>query len=250
MKMPLKEKLSKLYTSILNTLFPKDIKCIFCGGELSERSINGCCEECQEDLPYITSCCDRCGLPMNEEHLEVCNSCKRQNYEFEKARSVFSYISQPLALVRKVKFRSKKIFIPQMAKYLYETFKAWNISVDVVTFVPMYKDNEKVRGFNQSQILAEEFCALANLPITYGVNKKINTPNQRDLSFAKRKENIKDAFEFKHENKSEINNKTVLIIDDVFTTGATTNELAKTLKQAKAKNCYVLTFAHTIFKDS
>ena len=250
MKTSFKEKISKLGKFILNGIFPSHIKCIFCGNELSETCTNNCCEECKESLPFITSCCDRCGLPMNEQHLEVCSSCKRQNYNFVKARSSFAYTDQPLALVRKIKFRNKKIVIPAMAKFLFDTFKAWNINVDLVTFVPMHPESEKVRGFNQSQILAEEFSRLSNLPVTYCSKKILNTPNQRDLSFEKRKENIKDAFIVNPEKRSEIKGKTILIIDDVFTTGATTNELSKTLISAKVKDCYVLTFAHTIFNST
>ena len=246
--MKFKETLSKLYAHLLNTLFPNKIKCIFCGNELSEREEDYCLE-CKDSLPFINSCCYRCGLPMNEEHLEVCSSCKRNNYNFVQARSAFSYIDSPLRLVRKVKFRSKKVFIPQMAKFLHEVFLAWNIKVDVVAFVPMFPKREKERGFNQAQILAEEFALLANLPITYCAVKNLNTLNQQDLSFEKRKENIKDAFSIKTESKHEIKDKTILIIDDVFTTGATTSELSKTVINAKAKQCYVLTFAHTIFKQ-
>ena len=249
MKISAKEKLSKFGKFILNLIFPNKIKCIFCGEELNEHC-EIYCEECAETLPFITSCCERCGLPMSEEHLEVCNSCKRQNYNFLKARSVFSYTNQPLSLVRKVKFRGKKVFIPEMAKLMYEKFLSLNFKVDLIAFVPMHSEKEKVRGFNQSKILAEEFSRLSNIPVTYCCEKVLNTQNQRDLSFEKRKENIKDAFKVKSDLKHEIKDKVVLIIDDVFTTGATTNELALTLKRAKAKDCYVLTFAHTVLNKS
>ena len=249
MKTTFKEKMSKFGNSLLNLIFPNKIKCIFCGTELNENC-HTYCEHCKDTLPFITSCCDRCGLPMSDEHLEVCSSCKRQNYNFVKARSVFSYIDLPLDVVRKVKFRKKKIFLPEMAELLYKTFLTWNISVDLVTYVPMYPKNEKERGFNQSKILAEEFSRLSNIPITYCCEKILNTQNQRDLSFEKRKENIKDAFKIIKESKPEIKDKVILIIDDVFTTGATTSELALTLKRANVKDCYVLTFAHTILKNN
>ena len=248
MKPSFKEQCVKLKNYFLNILFPKHIKCIFCGNELTESSKFDTCEDCKTSLPTITTCCDRCGLPVPADVLGVCQQCKQQNYHFLKARSVFSYSNKVISLVRTVKFRSKKVFIPQMANYLFETFKQWNIKVDLISFVPMFPTKEKSRGFNQSKILAEEFSKLSNIPVTYCCNKVLNTQNQTDLSFQKRKENILDAFKVATEHKSEIKNKTILIIDDVFTTGATSSELSKTLKSAGAKDCYVLTFAHTLLK--
>ena len=242
----MKNMFKKLKNYLLDLIFPKHIKCIFCGDELNEKAKLDTCTKCQNSLPLISTCCDRCGLPVPYDFVGVCQQCKRQNYNFETARSVFSYTGKVMSLVRKVKFRSKKVFIPKMAEYLHAYLTEWNIKVDLIAFVPMHPKREKERGFNQSKLLAEELSRLSNIPITYCVNKIKNTLNQRDLSFQKRQENILDAFKVKKENKSEIKNKTILIIDDVFTTGATTSELSKTLKQSGAKACYVLTFAHTL----
>lgn len=244
----MKSKLKKVKDYLLNLIFPTHIKCVFCKRELNEQAIYSTCSKCITSLPFITTCCDKCGLPMPIGFLGVCQHCKDLNYDFVQARSVFSYKDEPLALVRKVKFRSKKIFIPEMARYMFEYFVSWNINVDFVTFVPMFPKNEKARGFNQSKLLAEEFSKLSNIATIPCCNKILNTQNQRELSFEKRKENIKDAFKFNKEFKSKIKGKTLLIIDDVFTTGATTSELSKTLISAGAKACYVLTFAHTELK--
>ena len=244
----MKNTFKKLKNYLLNLIFPKHIKCIFCGDELNEHSKLDTCIKCQNSLPLISTCCIRCGLPVPYDFVGVCQQCKQQNYSFETARSVFSYTNNVMALIKKVKFRSKKVFIPKMAEYMLSSFNEWNIKIDLITFVPMWPKSEKERGFNQSKLLAEELSKLSGIPVTYCANKIKNTLNQRDLSFQKRKENILDAFNVNKENKAEIKNKTILIVDDVFTTGATTSELSKTLKQSGAKACYVLTFAHTLLK--
>ena len=244
----MKTKLNKIKDYLLDLIFPKNIKCIFCGEELNELATNSTCVDCKENLPFITSCCDRCGLPVPDDFVGVCQQCKRDNYNFVKARSVFAYSSKVKSLIRKVKFRSKKVFLEQMAKLLHDTFVNWNIKVDLIAYVPMFPKNEKLRGFNQAKILAEELSKLTNIPTTDCCLKIKNTQNQRDLSFQMRKDNIKDAFKIDANKKSTIKNKTILIVDDVFTTGATTSELSETLKLAGAKDCYVLTFAHNELK--
>lgn len=244
----MKSKLKKIKDYLLNLIFPSNIKCIFCKQELNEKAINNTCEKCMASLPFISTCCDRCGLPVIDGFIGVCKRCKNQNYNFAQARSVFIYRDASLNLVRKVKFRSKKVFIPEMAKFMFEKFISWNIKIDYVTFVPMFYKNEKLRGFNQAKELAEEFSKLSNIPTISCCSKILNTPNQRNLSFEKRKENIKGAFKFNKEYKPIIKEKNILIIDDIFTTGATTNELSGVIKQAGAKECYVLTFAHTELK--
>ena len=241
----MKNKLTKIKDYLLNLIFPSNIKCIFCEQELNIDAVFNTCPNCVKSLPFIKSCCDRCGTSISEDVLGVCEKCKNTNYNFVQARSVFSYNSLPLKLVRKVKFRSKKIFIESMAKYLFDYYSTWNISVDFVTYVPMHPKQEKLRGFNQAKLLAKEFSNLANLTAISCCSKVLNTPNQRQLSFAKRQENVKDSFKFNKEFCSLIKGKTLLIIDDVFTTGATTSELSKTIISAGAKACYVLTFAHT-----
>ena len=93
-------------------------------------------------------------------------------------------------------------------------------------------------------MLAKEVSSFVNVPYLPLCIKKFNTRSQTELSFKERRANIKDSFEFNKEYKSTIKNKNILVIDDVFTTGATCNEVSTTLLKAGANKCYVLTLAH------
>lgn len=226
-------------------MYPKDIKCVFCAEELNQNSYNCTCENCLKTLPFIFNACSRCGTNLNKEECGVCFRCKTANYNFIQARAVFDYKDYPLSVVHRFKYNKKKYLCDYMIKYMLEEYGRWNLFADYVTFVPMFPLKEKERGFNQAKLMAEKFSELSKVPLIDCSEKIKDTKSQTDLTAKERADNIKDSFRFKNECKKEIKGKTILIIDDVVTTGATTSELSKVILQAGAKECYVLSFAHT-----
>lgn len=226
-------------------MYPKNIKCIFCAEELNQNSHNCTCENCLRTLPYITKACSRCGTQLNCEEHGVCFRCKTANYNFVQARAVFVYKDYPLGVVHNFKYNKKKYLCEYIVNYLAEEYARWNLIADFVTFVPMFPIKEKERRFNQAKLMAERFAEIAKVSFIDCVEKIKDTKSQTDLTAKERADNIKDCFKFKSEFKKGIKGKTILIIDDVVTTGATTSELSKVLLQAGAKECYVLSFAHT-----
>ena len=245
----MKTKLNKLKNYLLKLIYPNHIKCIFCGDELNQNSYNDICEVCLKELPYITTCCGKCGNPIHEDDTGVCESCKITNYDFIWARAVFEYKDKVLTSVHKFKYSGGKYLFSPFAKLMATKYATENLFADVVTFVPMYKTKEKKRGYNQAKLLAEEFCKLTKLECVDIIEKVVDNSAQASLNFKERRENVKDIFKVNPELKHKIKGKSVLLIDDIFTTGATANEICKMLINAGADKCYVLTLAHTNFKD-
>lgn len=241
----MKQKISKFKDMILDLMFPSGIKCMFCTNELNQNSYNTTCERCLETLPFIKNPCERCGSPMGENQQGVCLRCKSNNLNFVQAKSVFEYSDTPLHVVHNLKYNGKKYLTKYIVKYLLDIYSTWNVFADVVTCVPMFELKEKLRGYNQSKLLAEEFSKLAKIPFYELCAKVIDTPSQTDLNTNERMMNVADSFAFKKEFRKKIKGKTILIIDDVVTTGATTSEISKVLLKAGAKDCFVLSFAHT-----
>ena len=130
---------------------------------------------------------------------------------------------------------------------MLEYYATQNLFADCVTYIPMFKKKEKLRGYNQAKLLAEEFSNHTNIPIFDFCEKVVDNSSQTELDFKARRENVKDAFKFKKELKKQLKDKVVLVIDDIFTTGATTNEICKILLEKGAKECFVFTLAHTPF---
>ncbi len=226
----MKQKINKFKEFILNLMYPKNIKCVFCDEELNQNEINKVCENCYETIPFVKNPCLR---------------CKTNNYNFTTAISVFVYENEIVKAVHGIKYGGKKHIIKPLTNFMLEKFATNNIFVDYVTNIPMYPTKEKERGYNQSFLFAKHFADKANLQHIELCEKIKDTTSQTSLNITERLQNIKDSFAFKPQFKNKIKDKTILIIDDVFTTGATSTELSKVLLSAGASKCYVLTLAST-----
>lgn len=230
---------------LLDILYPRHIKCIFCGNELNENEDKETCENCVDKLPFIINACPKCGNHMTDGEMGVCFECKTKNYEFEQAVSVFEYSGQVVKAIHKFKYNSCKPYFEPLGEYLCETLAGWGIEPDLITFVPMSNKRQKQRGFNQAELLAKFVANCFDLPSAGVVEKVKENSNQANLDYRTRQENIKDCFAVKKAYRQILQNLTVLLIDDIFTTGATCNEISKILKLAGAKKIYILTIAHT-----
>ena len=241
----MKQKISKFKDMILNLMFPSGIKCMFCTNELNQNAYNTTCENCLQTLPFIKNPCGRCGSAMGENQQGVCLRCKSNNLNFVQAKSVFEYTDEPLNVVHNLKYNGKKYLNEYIVKYLLDVYAKWNVFADIVTCVPMFELKEKVRGYNQSKLMAEEFALKTKIPFYELCVKFVDTPSQTALNTMDRINNVADSFAFRKEFKKIVKGKTILIIDDVLTTGATTSEISKVLLKAGAKDCFILSFAHT-----
>jgi len=244
MSIKTKNKFKKFRKYLLDTLFPIHIKCIFCHEELNQNEHNNTCVRCQKILPYINKFCPRCGAPISENNSGVCMNCKINNYDFTFARSVFIYDDMIMNIIRSIKYDKKKHYIPPLSKYLAELYATMNINPDLATCVPLHLNREKSRGFNQSKLLAEHFSKLTFIPFVDLADKILDNVSQTTLGYSDRVENVRDAYKLKPDMKNIIKNKTILIIDDLLTTGSTASELSRILKNGGATACYVLTLAH------
>ncbi|MBQ8430971.1 MAG: ComF family protein [Clostridia bacterium] len=183
---------------------------------------------------------------MPENIKGVCLNCKKNNYHFNYAQSVFSYKDNVAKIIQNLKYNSAKYLADPLGEFLYKKLIELNWKIDLITFVPLHTKRIKKRGYNQAEILADQLSRKSGIEIKNILERDKNTPSQTSLKVKERAKNMENAFKLIDNNIKDLN---VLIIDDVFTTGATVNEIAKVLKNAKAKNVYVLTLAHTVFKS-
>lgn len=175
---------------------------------------------------------------MNEEY---CDTCKNFFVSVDVARSVFDYTDDVRFLIRKFKFDGAKHLATPFAKYMLPIMLKNFPRADAMIFVPMTKKAYKKRGYNQTELLAKELFVQTNLPILDVVVKKRETKNQVKLKRAERLKNLQDAFSVT--DKTAIAGKRILIIDDVLTTGATAETIAKLLKEKGAAMVYLITVA-------
>lgn len=228
-------KISRLISELF---YPEGIKCVICGDELSEKTRYPICDDCK--VLKNTKFCLRCGRTMNNL-ADYCDECKEKTYNFDCARAPFIYSDGVTDLVYKLKFGGKKYVAETMAEFMADTFFENCIKADALTYVPLHHERKNARGYDQAYEIATAMSKLVDLQVEDTLFKVKKTKNLASLGKDRRAEEIADAFVVLPEAK--ISGRSFVLIDDVFTTGATVNECAKVLKQHKAKSVTVLTFA-------
>ncbi len=222
---------------IIYTFFPR--RCIICG-ELLPPAM-GVCRACEQALPRLgLDICQRCGREKDE-----C-MCGNFRYYYEGIYAPFYYEGKLAKSIRNFKFNANiqnaHYFAEEIASYIKKHISAEKI--DLITCVPLSKKSMKARGFNQSALLAKELSPLLQAAFKNDMILKIyETPAQHTLSLSHRRGNLAGVFELA--NKEEIKGKTVLLCDDIATTGTTINECAKMLLLGGAKKVYCTTIAVT-----
>lgn len=217
-------------------LFNTKWKCLVCEKEIFEGYF---CDECKSKLLKIGNAyCDHCGRKLNVS-AAFCTTCKGRLTKVDKARSLFEYRGAVSILIKKAKYSGAKYIYDAFTEDLKNLYLKTCFNADFITFVPSTEKAEKERGYNQSRILAENLSGAVNVPIFTGVKKVKDTPHQAGLNRKERAENLKTAFRIV--NKKSLVGKSVLIVDDVTTTGATSEALAGKLKRAGASKVYLMT---------
>ena len=237
----------KLINKILDVVFPSNTTCLVCGGELNHNKESEMCEDCLKNLPYITApSCIVCGAPI-KSMAKVCNYCQNHKPTYTRAIAPFVYEGEMVGLIHSLKFGNAKYIAKSLAFFMAECFKSHNLSADIIIAVPLSYQRKKQRGYNQSELLATEVSKMLNISLEVDCLKKIaNTKPQEKLTYKERQQNLKNTFSVINENK--IKNKTILLIDDVYTTGATAINCTNTLKKSGAKNVIILCACHTMME--
>lgn len=241
-----KEKFKEKINKLLDILFPEDIKCIFCGDEISEKNNYNACGKCLKNLPYNDkNICLACGVKMNDL-ADICFYCFHTYPPYKIARAPFLYDYPISNLIQQFKFENAKYLFAPLGEFLIDTYKKNNYDCDLIIPVPLSKSRLKLRKYNQAEMLAMPLSKNFNLPIINNAVVRIKDTNkQANLTHSQRRENLKNAFQLV--DKKSIKNKNVLVVDDVMTTGETIKNLCYELHKGKPKNIYVLTLAHTDF---
>lgn len=220
----------------------KSHACMCCGTECGDDTYR-LCDTCKSKLKLIgEKFCLKCGTKIDGDY-DFCIECKNDVHEFDKARAIFVYDENSAPMILHFKYGGRPAYAKALGKMLYDRYNDSDIVASVVTYVPMPKEREKQRGYNQSHLLAKEFSFLSGIPLVNALVRTKNSEQQTKLSKSKRKENLLGSFAVT--DKALVKGKDVLLIDDVVTTGATADECAKVLYKAGAREVSILALAKT-----
>lgn len=207
----------ELFKTLLNFIYPEENICFICD-EYYEGIENHLCSECRNKLPFINH-------PVEKDVI-----CPLR-YEGIVRDIIFKY-----------KYSKNPHLYKMFGNLMLEAFQSTDINPVIIVPIPLTRRKKAHRGFNQAELLGRFLSKHTNIPIdTKNLVKIKKTKSQSGLTKRGRKENIKGAFGIK--NRDIFIGKTVLIVDDIFTSGATYNEASRMLIEAGSINTYLITIA-------
>ena len=235
-KIPWSYRFYRLTWNGLDLLFPP-----VCGGCGTPGS--RWCAECKKRVPQIRKpFCEKCGIPTKGD--ERCEKCKANPPAYRMMRSWAVFDSPVQNALHTIKYRRNIGLADALAVDVVEFVQQLNWNVDVLIPIPLGKARLKERGYNQVALVAQPLAY--DLGISYapnGVRKIRETRSQVGLTAAERRENVRAAYQA---DPSEVKRKSVLLMDDVATTGSTISTCAEALLAAGAAEVYALTIARAL----
>ena len=205
-------------------------RCIGCDAWLEESHGGSICADCFAKLHFLET-------PAHLPHLFT-------TY-FDKAYSALAYEGVVLDWVHHYKYHRKLYWAPVLSDFLTSFDLDWQ-TYDAVTFVPLHWRRRFSRGFNPSHLLAHRIAKQKGFPLVDLLKRVRVTASQTKLRYGERIKNVQGAFKKIPRKKFSVKEKSLLLIDDVLTTGATVNECAKVLKKSGAKKVDVFTLARPL----
>ena len=222
---------------LVNIFFPKT--CPMCGKVIKKKLI---CDNCNEKMTVIREPkCEKCGKPLDTNEKIYCEDCGKRQHFFTRGVALFEHTGDLRESVYKFKFgnaREYGEFYGQTAAKQYKNvFRAWNIQIMIP--IPMYYKKEIKRGYNQAEVFANCVSKYTGIPVDKkSLIRKKPTVAQKELNDEMRRANLEGAFAVDASRVSSY--KSVLLVDDIYTTGSTVDACAKLLKKAGVDKVYVL----------
>ncbi len=225
------------------------------------------CEVCKQNLRNITSIdklvcaqcwskikrnvppfCSSCGRHLDKKNISknICPSCARAKLHFDRAFSPCMYEGAMRELIHNFKYKNKEHLGGVLSRLLTEFIKEYSLPMkymDIIVPIPLHAAKMREREFNQAHTLGSFIAEEFNIHLSPDVLcRHRNTRTQAELEPRHKLDNVKNCFSVN--NKMSVKNKNILLIDDVLTTGATSSEAARSLKESGANVVFVLALAN------
>ena len=239
----------RFLSQLIDIIYPP--RCHMCGRFFSPHEDHPppkhLCSDCRATLSPVTHpMCTICGLPFapstGQDHL--CENCLRKTPWFDLVRAPYLYTGRLREAIHRFKYRSEAHLISSLGPLLSTFAREWipDSRNSLTIPVPLHRRRLRARGFNQSLLLARVISSGLGTRLDYkSLMRRRHTRAQTGLSKEERRKNVRDAFSVM--NPEIIEDKAILLVDDVLTTGHTLNECAKTLKKSGARVVICLTLA-------
>ena len=237
--------LKKAFDTFMDLLCPSGVACLLCGKEIKEGSL---CADCEKSLKVNSrNRCVKCSRPTVSIEDELCEQCKAMAHVYyDSCVAPLIYSGTALALMRAFKYHDRIDIADYFVDFLEKEYYALE-KPDLIIPVPLWEKKLVDRVYSSADVLSENLAKRTGAKLNKSICRKIkDTGTQTVLTPEERAKNVKGCFEVT--DKEAVKGKSILIVDDVFTTGATVSELAKVLKKKGASKVRVLCVAIAVTK--
>ena len=254
-------KLEKVFDILMEAIFPSNIYCIVCGSMIDSSRMYSLCDDCIHKIHWISTqrTCIKCGKEIRQGSL--CYDCAGGSHLFERGFSCMTYGLHERDILMDIKYHSKGYMAVKMGDVMFDRMysagiikglggeTADSVEIDMVVPVPVSRKRLIKRGYNQSEIMAKRFVKrwrefggeiICDSKLLYRTRE---TAMLRSLNPADRERALKGAFEVREKARESLLGRNVLLIDDIYTTGATADACSEALLEGGAKKVYLLTLA-------
>lgn len=237
--------------ALVSIIFPAD--CRICAELLVDSRRVPICPKCLASFERIRSAiCEICGCPLSGYQLRegqtgLCPACQNKTYGFDRARSFAIYQGPLVRAILLLKFEQIEPLGSWFAEKVAEIVESERdrFAADVVVPVPLHRQRQRDRGYNQAALISKPLAKRLHLPHKALLLMRTKArPDKRILTLEERWESVRNAFATRP--GSQVDDLRVLLVDDVLTTGATLDACARELREAGAKSVFAITVARAI----
>ena len=217
-------------------------RCAGCGTVVAD--VHSFCADCWKEVEFLgESGCSSCGLPLEATDQNICARCLSLPPRIERTRSAVAYDELSRNLAIRLKYGRKVAIARTMAHFMAPLVKAEGEAILVP--VPLHRTRLWARGFNQSALIASELSRRLKIPTKPRLLRRTRrTPLLKGMSPLQRRKTVSGAFQVT--DKSAVAGKTVILVDDVLTTGSTAEACARALKRAGATRVQLVSWARVV----
>ncbi len=235
-----------IITGLCDLVFPRN--CFICHNQIpTQNSQEGVCPDCLRCMRMnFPPFCQKCNRHLQGPYVAaLCHNCRTYKPHFDFAWGACLYTAHLKKMIHSFKYGQKTMLRHTLANLMISHVKKYSLDIqqfDLLIPIPLHPTRQRERGYNQAFCLAQGLSKYYKIPLKPNILKRVeHTKNQTSLSRKDRWTNLTSAF--KMSTPSNVNNKSILLIDDLLTTGATSSQAAQTLKEAGANTVGVLTLA-------
>lgn len=240
------------FNQILDFFYPERLKCLICDADMmDDLSESYICSACLEKMFSGGKRCYQCDRPIEQVYSQLgiyqykCKACQEHFHYFTRHITCTLYEDEMKRMLLGLKYKNRvegvKAIVQAMSLRVSDA--EFIKSVQYVMPVPIHWTRHMSRGFNQSRLIADEFSKDQALEVYDCLKRVKRTKKLKNLNKEARKSMMKDAIILDEKSKTVLSGKSVLLIDDIYTTGSTLDECSRVLYEAGVDKIYCMTFA-------